>query len=67
MRRIGNAIAVAIAKPATPPIHVAYVSARVATMSERYEILIFALPKARTISRIPRMTATATTTANISR
>ena len=67
MSNSGNAIAVAIARPATPPTHAAYDKPIAANVSVLNEIAIPRAAKARTSSRKPRMTATATTIAKISR
>ena len=57
----------AIANPSTPALHVAYVSPTVASTSDLIEIWVPAAANARAISRIPRATAIATSTAKNTR
>jgi hypothetical protein len=63
MSSSGIAIAVATARPATPPTHAAYDKPIAAKESALNEIITPRAAKARTNSRNPRMTAIATTIA----
>ena len=67
MSKSGNAIAVATARPATPPTQAAYDRPIVAKVSVLNEIAIPRAANARTNSRTPKTTAIATTIAKISR
>ena len=63
----GTLAEVATARPATPPTHAAYDRPIAAKVSPLNEITIPRAEKARTNSRTPKITATATTIAKISR
>jgi len=64
INKIGNEIAVAMARPAIPPLHAAHNRATAAMESEGKEIAMDLELNARTISRIPSTTAVAKTTRN---